>query len=256
MSRAIGALALGAAVKLAFAGTLQTCSSSSPLSCSSDSTEASCCYESPGGLLLQTQFWDYSPSIGPSDSWGIHGLWPDNCDGSYQSNCDSSRDYTDITSLIQNAGKTDLLDYMNTYWQSNDESSEDFWEHEWSTHGTCVNTIDPSCYSDYSTGDEAVDFFQQVVDLFKTLDTYSALADAGITPDDSATYYLSDIQDAASAIHGGKIPYFGCSSGALSSAYYYFYISGNAINGTYTPVDSPNSSNCPKSGIKYPPKSG
>lgn len=75
MSRAIGVLALGAAVKLAFAGTLQTCSSSSPLSCSSDSTEASCCYESPGGLLLQTQFWDYSPSIGPSDSWGIHGLW-------------------------------------------------------------------------------------------------------------------------------------------------------------------------------------
>ena len=98
---------------------------------------------------------------------------PDNCDGSYQSNCDSSRDYTDITSLIQNAGKADLLDYMNTYWQSNDESSEAFWEHEWATHGTGVNTIDPSCYTDYSTGDEAVDFFQQVVDLFQTLDTYS-----------------------------------------------------------------------------------
>jgi ribonuclease T2 len=80
-------------------------------------------------------------------------------------------------------------------------------------------------------------------------------------------------------MHGGKTPYFGCSSGALSSAYYYFYISGNAINGTYSPVDSrmsflafllsrsdeslanftlavANSSNCPKTGIKYPPKSG
>lgn len=75
MSRALSVLALSAAVKVALAGTLETCSSSSPLSCSSDSTEASCCYESPGGLLLQTQFWDYSPSIGPSDSWGIHGLW-------------------------------------------------------------------------------------------------------------------------------------------------------------------------------------
>ena len=75
MSRTLRLLALGAAVKLALAGTLKTCSFSSPLSCSSSSTSASCCYESPGGLLLQTQFWDYSPSIGPSDSWGIHGLW-------------------------------------------------------------------------------------------------------------------------------------------------------------------------------------
>lgn len=75
MSRTLGVLAFGAAVKVALAGTLETCSSSSPLSCSSSSTAASCCYESPGGLLLQTQFWDYSPSIGPSDSWGIHGLW-------------------------------------------------------------------------------------------------------------------------------------------------------------------------------------
>lgn len=199
MSRALGVLALGAAVKVALAGTLETCSSSSPLSCSSSSTKASCCYESPGGLLLQTQFWDYDPSIGPSDSWGIHGLWcvpqrihylsnhtndvhrPDNCDGSYQENCDSSREYDDITTLIKNAGKTDLLDYMDTYWQSNDESSESFWEHEWATHGTCVNTIDPSCYSDYSTGDEAVDFFQQVVDLFKTLDTYSVRPPTPVT---------------------------------------------------------------------------
>ena len=101
---------------------------------------------------------------------------PDNCDGSYQEKCDPSRDYDDITSLIRNAGKTELLEYMQTYWQSDDESDEDFWEHEWSTHGTCINTIDPSCYSDYQTGDEAVDFFQQVVDLFKSLDTYSVCA--------------------------------------------------------------------------------
>ncbi|KAL3707290.1 Ribonuclease T2 precursor (RNase T2) [Talaromyces marneffei ATCC 18224] len=254
MSRTLGVLALGAAVKVALAGTLDTCSTSSPLSCSSSSS-GTCCYEAPGGLLLQTQFWDYNPSIGPSDSWGIHGLWPDNCDGTYKSNCDSSRAYNDITTLLQNAGKTDLLNYMDTYWQSNDESTEAFWEHEWATHGTCINTIKPSCYTNYSTGDEAVDFFQQVVDLFQTLDTYTALANAGIYPDDSATYYLSDIQAAAAAIHGGKTPYFGCSSGALSSAYYYFHISGNAINGTYVPVSSlANRSNCPSSGIRYPTK--
>jgi len=62
---------------------------------------------------------------------------------------------------------------MNTYWISDDESNEDFWEHEWSTHGTCINTLKPSCYSDYTTGEEAADFFEIVVNLFQTLDTYT-----------------------------------------------------------------------------------
>jgi hypothetical protein len=98
---------------------------------------------------------------------------PDNCSGSFQENCDASRDYTNITQLITAAGKSSLLSYMQTYWQSDDESDEAFWEHEWSTHGTCYNTIDPSCYEGYTTGEEAVDFFQQVVNVFKTLDTYT-----------------------------------------------------------------------------------
>ena len=97
---------------------------------------------------------------------------PDNCDGSYASNCDSSRDYTDITTILENAGKSSLLSYMNEYWISNDESNEDFWEHEWSKHGTCINTLDPSCYTNYQPGDEIPDFFQTTVDLFQTLPTY------------------------------------------------------------------------------------
>lgn len=58
---------------------------------------------------------------------------------------------------------------MNTYWNSNDETNEEFWEHEWAEHGTCVSTLDPSCYTDYETGIEAVDFFQITVDLFLSL---------------------------------------------------------------------------------------
>jgi len=34
-----------------------------------------CCFNSPGGTLLQTQFWDTNPVTGPDDSWTIHGLW-------------------------------------------------------------------------------------------------------------------------------------------------------------------------------------
>ena len=34
-----------------------------------------CCFNYPGGQMLQTQFWDADPAIGPADSWTIHGLW-------------------------------------------------------------------------------------------------------------------------------------------------------------------------------------
>lgn len=34
-----------------------------------------CCFNAPGGQLLQTQFWDTNPPTGPEDSWTLHGLW-------------------------------------------------------------------------------------------------------------------------------------------------------------------------------------
>lgn len=185
---------------------------------------------------------------------------PDNCDGSYQSDCDPSRAYTDITGILQDQGRTQLLSYMSEYWVSNDESSEAFWEHEWATHGTCVNTIDPSCYTDYQPKEEVGDYFQKAVDLFQSRDTYTvsdiyhipherascvyvltvcqALSNAGITPDPSNTYALSDVQNALAAIHDGHVPTVLCSSGAISQVYYFFNVEGNAIDGTYYSVDA------------------
>jgi ribonuclease T2 len=97
---------------------------------------------------------------------------PDNCDGTYQASCDSSRAYTNISDILTAQDRTDLLSYMQTYWVSDDGSDEAFWEHEWSKHGTCINTIKPSCYTNYSPQEEVGDYFQKVVDLFKSLDTY------------------------------------------------------------------------------------
>lgn len=139
-----------------------------------DPQQASACLTKHESMMhpvrLKTQILTFKfMKIGPANSWGIHGLWPDDCDGDYSEECDSSRAYTDITQLIEEYGTTQLLDDMNTYWNSDDESNEDFWEHEWYSHGTCVSTLDPSCYTDYETGIEAVDFFQITVDLFKTL---------------------------------------------------------------------------------------
>jgi hypothetical protein len=53
-----------------------SCPSDSPLSChNSTIAPDSCCFIYPGGQLLQTQFWDADPAVGPADSWTLHGLW-------------------------------------------------------------------------------------------------------------------------------------------------------------------------------------
>ena len=128
-----------------------------------------CCTESPGGLVLLTQFWD---TKGPANSWTIHGLWPDNCDGSFESNCDPSRAYSNPRQILEEAGKTELLDYMRRNWKGL-KTDEELWGHEWSKHGTCLSTLRPQCYIDYKKGKEAVDYFEQAVSLHKTLDTHA-----------------------------------------------------------------------------------
>lgn len=53
----------------------QTCPSPQ-LSCHNTTVVTNlCCFNAPGGQLLQTQFWDTNPPTGPSNSWTLHGLW-------------------------------------------------------------------------------------------------------------------------------------------------------------------------------------
>ncbi|KAK5173196.1 Ribonuclease T2 precursor (RNase T2) [Saxophila tyrrhenica] len=239
----------------ALSGQSASCSNNGPLSCHNKTEVANlCCFDYPGGSILQTQFWDVDPATGPDDSWTVHGLWPDNCDGTYEQYCDESRQYTNISDILKADGYTDLLSYMNTYWTSNSGSAESFWEHEWGKHGTCMSTFDTKCYMDYQPTDEIPDFFQRTVDLFKTLPSYDWLKDAGIVPSTTKTYSYAQIQKALKKGHGKKV-YLGCTSdGQLDEIWYFFYVRGSIQTGDYVSANTLTDSSCPKSGIKYLPK--
>ncbi|KAF5352766.1 hypothetical protein D9756_005891 [Leucocoprinus leucothites] len=232
------------------------CSTSGVASCHTSGSVDTCCTESPGGLLLQTQFWDTNPSTGPSNSWTIHGLWPDNCDGTFEENCDTSRAYTNIASLLSAQGASSTLSYMQTHWVDINGQNEQFWEHEWSTHGTCMSTLEPSCLPGSSPkGAEAVAFFQTVVKLFQTLPTYDWLANAGIVPSTSKTFTLSTLTSALKSA-SGVTPALNCNGSTLNSISWYFNLKGSIVDGVFVPINTPQSGSCPSSGIKYPPKSG
>ncbi|EIW77960.1 ribonuclease T2 [Coniophora puteana RWD-64-598 SS2] len=232
------------------------CATDGPVSCQNTTAVSNtCCFEYPGGQILQTQFWDTDVAGSPADSWTIHGLWPDNCDGTYEEDCDPSRDYTNITDLLTSQGATSTLDYMEDYWLNDDGTAQELWAHEWATHGTCYSTLEPSCLPSGSpAGAEAVAFFETVVRVFKTLPTYTWLADAGITPDDGATYELSDVLGALESGSGGYTPAVSCDDDALSAISWYFNLQGSVIDGTFIQIDATDDSSCPSSGIKYPPK--
>lgn len=190
--RSLSKLAFGGAQVLLGGGGGQTVLGGTPATCENPQlschnttiVENLCCFNAPGGQMLQTQFWDTNPPTGPSDSWTLHGLWPDKCDGTYEANCDPSRAYKNISAIIKSFGKTELLDYMGTYWKDYKGNDDSFWMHEWSKHGTCISTLEPTCYSEHKPTEEVVDYFQKAVDLFKDLPSYQVRS----LPSSSLTY--------------------------------------------------------------------
>lgn len=74
----------------------------------------------------------------PKQSWDrltIHGLWPNRQDGSYPQSCSSEK--FDLSSLQP------IRDELEQQWPNikalpNSASHGEFWDHEWSKHGTCT----------------------------------------------------------------------------------------------------------------------
>ncbi|MCJ1301354.1 ribonuclease T2-like [Hypocenomyce scalaris] len=180
---------------------------------------------------------------------------PDFCDGNYNQYCDESRQYTNITQILEAYGRHALLAYMRTYWADDGGDDEAFWEHEWGKHGTCISTLDPDCYTNYTPQEEVVDFFAQAVHLFSGLNTYEFLAADGILPTNSTTYSYDAIMRALNRATGVNAT-IECEGDVLDEVYYSFDVRGSVANGEFVaqnPVGE-GTDGCPVEGIWYVPK--
>ncbi|KAF2636175.1 ribonuclease T2 [Massarina eburnea CBS 473.64] len=226
-----------------------TCSLQKPLlSCPEHdpSVVDSCCVETFGGLLLSTQLWatytggESSGQLLPADSWTLHGLWPDFCNGSYTQYCDLTRQYDPLPSpntttgqpngtavkpwtgpnigtFLEPFGKPDLLDFMQTYWIAQNQDNAGFWGHEFSKHATCYSTFDTACYGPlYREHEEVVDFFETAIRYYRRFPTFEWLAGASIVPSNLTTYTYADIRDALFERTKG-VPFIGCSGPRYNS---------------------------------------
>jgi ribonuclease T2 len=85
----------------------------------------------------------------------------------------------------------EVIDNMNKDWGTlacTSTHNEDFWEHEWSKHGTC-------------SGFTQRYYFAASLNLYHDYDITAALADAGIVPDDRF-YPISQISTAFTDLLG------------------------------------------------------
>ena len=237
---------------------IKQCPIDLPFSCTNDTVvEDSCCFEYPGGVLLQTQFWDYYPPIGPDDMFTLHGLWPDRCDGQYDQFCDSSMEIRNVRKILTEHGEHELLEKMERVWKNFNGNDESLWIHEFNKHGTCMTTIKESCYgSDTKPGQNIVDFFKKSVELFEDLPTFQWLAENGIVPSTEQTYTKRQIEDTLSARFGQPV-FIKCNRfQAFQEVWYFHHLRGSIVTGEYLPIPALLESQCPETGIKLIPKKG
>ncbi|KAH7886151.1 ribonuclease T2 [Phlebopus sp. FC_14] len=239
----------------------------------------SCCNVVKGGLVLQTQIWDTYTGLEeqgqllPAESWGIHGLWPDNCDGSYDQYCDLSRQYDpnpspeilpdgtrvlpyegpSVKTFIKEFGRLDLLKYMDTFWVNRGAPNAEFWAHEFSKHATCTSTFDTACYEPgYKEHQDVVNFYETVIKVFQMYPTYNMLAAAGIWPSNETTYTLAQITGALYS-QTLAVPYLGCSKHGtvLDQVWYFHHVMGTEQYGHFKTINSTTPSSCKEVGIWY-----
>ncbi|CAJ2510464.1 Uu.00g132730.m01.CDS01 [Anthostomella pinea] len=205
-----------------------SCPIDGPTSCQNKTAGDSCCFVYPGGRLLLTQFWDEEIHVGGSEQdWTAHGLWPDLCDGSYDQYCGMAPRFNNITEVLKH------------YDQGEFGTNDHLWAHEYNKHATCINTLAPSCYGDaYTPGMEVVDYFVRAFGLFRMLDTYYALSDAGLEPSHGDTVELAKVQSTLERFSGGRVilKCTGRHHDVLHEAWYVYFVKGSLQSGEFVPA--------------------
>ncbi|KAJ3329313.1 ribonuclease T2-like [Blyttiomyces sp. JEL0837] len=191
----------------------------------------------------------------PTNQWTIHGLWPDNCNGSYNTSalgCDPKRIYTDVQTRLQTYNPTFLPEISKTWIAANGDTNW-FWSHEWTKHATCFSPVDTSCYPVGTRKDQdIVDFFGATLSLAKSYNAFNILMGAKIVPSDTITYTISAMNAAFSTVLKGYSSAFQCVTDSAGKQYVvevwmYFY---SAPGLTFVPASTANkaavgySSNC------------
>ncbi|ORX47950.1 ribonuclease T2 [Hesseltinella vesiculosa] len=212
----------------------------------------SCCVEKGAGIFLLSQFWDQH--AGYDNQWTIHGLWSDYCNGSYPTNCDPSRQFTNITEVLVAKRAFRLMQEMNNVWPNSAGTGhvDDFWSHEWGKHGTCMSSFEPKCYSN-NAYDGMIDYFNTTVKLHKKYDIYKALRRHGVVPGHS--YSTSRVQEIIKR-EFGMFPDLRCNTaGEIVETWMYFFVKGPVQQQILVPTGNNNATNCNATLIypfKYP----
>lgn len=105
----------------------------------------------PTGPTGPYNYYEFAVQNWVDGNYQIHGLWPSYSPGKYPSECGGST-YVRVDGT--------LLDSMEKYWNANPDQNQQFWYHEWSKHGTCVER---------QTGANETAYFEQALTLFVTL---------------------------------------------------------------------------------------
>lgn len=106
---------------------------------------------------------------------------------------------------------------------------------------------------------EVVDYFARASQLFRLLDTYTALMHAGIVPSAAQRYPLGDIVSTLERFSGGRVV-VRCSGGSrdiLHEVRYLYYVQGSLQSGEFVPAqdlgDRGDAGNCAPR-VRYQPK--
>ena len=138
-------------------------------------------YVSNAGSVLNTE---HSPTTYPNefyylsliyenDTWSIHGLWPQYNDGKYPSFCKEVE--FDINALQP------IIDRLNVEWCSDIGSNDDFWEHEWKKHGSCMFCEN---MTEFQYFNKALELFEQVKKEDNIIEKYKKGTNKSMIPFD------------------------------------------------------------------------